>query len=207
MKLSKSRSMEHSLKMFCKRATFASWALLTSGQGTPLTLKSFWISQISCSSWSLETSSTLELEVLVTTWALTCGWFANEFWMTFEWFWICNLYQSCYQCSECRVEVASILIFIHICFFMISSWNQSHYREVLRWEIFMEQELRLGLDLGWLALLKKNIWANSEQLLFLQVFLGKINKNIVASDLKSCIKRTHFFFLKRSKEKKISHFQ
>ena len=26
--------------------------------------------------------------------------------------------------------------------------NQSHYREVLRWEIFKEQELRFGLDLG-----------------------------------------------------------
>ena len=28
--------------------------------------------------------------------------------------------------------------------------NQSHYREVAResWEIFMEQELRFGLDLG-----------------------------------------------------------
>ena len=25
---------------------------------------------------------------------------------------------------------------------------QSHYREVPRWEIFMEQELRFGLDLG-----------------------------------------------------------
>ena len=26
--------------------------------------------------------------------------------------------------------------------------SQSHYREVQRWEIFMEQELRSGLDLG-----------------------------------------------------------
>ena len=32
---------------------------------------------------------------------------------------------------------------------------QSHYREVTRWEIFMEQELRFGLNLGRLALLKK----------------------------------------------------
>ena len=34
-------------------------------------------------------------------------------------------------------------------------WNynqsQSHYREVPRWEIFMEQELRFGLDLGRMA--------------------------------------------------------
>ena len=29
--------------------------------------------------------------------------------------------------------------------------NQSHYREVPRWEIFMEQELRFGLDLGRMA--------------------------------------------------------
>ena len=28
------------------------------------------------------------------------------------------------------------------------SSNQSHYREVPRWELFMEQELRFGLDLG-----------------------------------------------------------
>ena len=28
---------------------------------------------------------------------------------------------------------------------------QSHYREVPRWEIFMEQELRFGLDLGRMA--------------------------------------------------------
>ena len=32
---------------------------------------------------------------------------------------------------------------------------QSHYREGLWWEIFMKQELRSGLDLGQLALLKK----------------------------------------------------
>ena len=33
-------------------------------------------------------------------------------------------------------------------------WNylhQSHYREVTLWEIFMEQELRFGLDLGRMA--------------------------------------------------------
>ena len=38
-----------------------------------------------------------------------------------------------------------------------SGLAQSHYREVPRWEIFMEQELRFGLDLGRLALLKKKI--------------------------------------------------
>ena len=35
------------------------------------------------------------------------------------------------------------------------AYRQSHYREVPRWEIFMEQELRFGLDLGRLAVLKK----------------------------------------------------
>ena len=57
--------------------------------------------------------------------------------------------------------------------------NQSHYREVPWWEIFMEQELRFGLDLDQLALLKKktfglimsNFWGR-----FFQVFLGKKNK-------------------------------
>ena len=33
--------------------------------------------------------------------------------------------------------------------------SQSHYREVPRWDIFMEEELRFGLDLGRLALLKE----------------------------------------------------
>ena len=41
---------------------------------------------------------------------------------------------------------------------------QSHYRKVPRWVIFMEQEWRFGLDFGLLALLKKKIWADYEQL-------------------------------------------
>ena len=42
---------------------------------------------------------------------------------------------------------------------------QSHHREVLRWDLFMEHELRFVLDLGRLALLKKKkIWADYEQL-------------------------------------------
>ena len=44
-------------------------------------------------------------------------------------------------------------------------YRQSHYREVPQWEIFMEQELRFGLDLGRLAVLKKRVWADYEQLL------------------------------------------
>ena len=52
------------------------------------------------------------------------------------------------------------------------SKKQSHYREVPRWENFMEQELRFGLDLGRLAVLKKWVWATNEQLLrvFFYVF-------------------------------------
>ena len=55
---------------------------------------------------------------------------------------------------------------------------QSHDREVPRWEIFMEQDLRFGLDLARLALLKKNIWANYEQLLrpFFSSFRGQKNQ-------------------------------
>ena len=43
--------------------------------------------------------------------------------------------------------------------------NQSHYREVPQWEIFMEQEMRFGLDLGQLRLLKEKKWTDYEQLL------------------------------------------
>ena len=59
----------------------------------------------------------------------------------------------------------------------------------------MEQELRFGLDLGRLAVLKKKVWADYEQLLrvFFSCFqeqkkkLKKI-KDIIASALKSYIK-------------------
>ena len=79
--------------------------------------------------------------------------------------------------------------------------TQRQYREVPRWEIFMEHELRLGLDLGRLAVLKKRVWADYEQLLrvFFSCFQGqkkflKFFKNIVASALKSYIKRSEIFF-------------
>ena len=75
----------------------------------------------------------------------------------------------------------------------LSQQHKSHYREVPRWEIFMEQELRFELDLGQLALLKKKplvrFWAAFEAV-FLS-FLGKKEKkinNIVASPLENCIK-------------------
>ena len=43
-------------------------------------------------------------------------------------------------------------------------YYQSHYREVARWEIFMEQELRFGLDLGRFG----NFWGR-----FFHVFISK----------------------------------
>ena len=64
----------------------------------------------------------------------------------------------------------------------------------------MEQELRFGLDLGWLALLKKK-WANYEQILrpVFSCFHGNKKfrkiKNSVASGLKSCIKWSKKYIL------------
>ena len=43
--------------------------------------------------------------------------------------------------------------------------KQSHYREVPRWEIFVEQELRFGLDLGWMATFPAFIASESFDLL------------------------------------------
>jgi hypothetical protein len=45
------------------------------------------------------------------------------------------------------------------------------------WEIFIEEELRLGLDLDWLALLKKK-WADFEQLLRPVIFMFSWAKKI-----------------------------
>ena len=61
----------------------------------------------------------------------------------------------------------------------LSQQHKSHYREVPRWEIFMEQELRFELDLGQLALLKKTLEPiMSEQLLRLvfSSFRGQKNQ-------------------------------
>ena len=75
---------------------------------------------------------------------------------------------------------------------------QSHYREVTRWEIFIEQELRLGMDLGRLALLKKHICADYEQLLspFFSSFCGQ--KKI---KLKNFLVRTLQCFKKKRPQK------
>ena len=58
--------------------------------------------------------------------------------------------------------------------------TQSHYRKVPWWEIFMEQGLKFGLDLGRLALMRKQIWADNEQLLkpVFHVFMGKKIKTL-----------------------------
>ena len=61
--------------------------------------------------------------------------------------------------------------------------RQSRYREVPRWEIFMEQELRFGLDSGRLALLKKKrfgpIMSNFLGRFFFLIFNGKKNRRIL----------------------------
>jgi hypothetical protein len=56
-------------------------------------------------------------------------------------------------------EQAFVIFFLYLLLYTFSlrlslrfiTCNQSHYREVPRWEIFMEQELRFGLDLGGMA--------------------------------------------------------
>ena len=55
--------------------------------------------------------------------------------------------------------------------FLTQAWMQSHYREVPRWEIFMEQELRFGP----VGITEKKIWAVYEQLLrpFFSIFRGQ----------------------------------
>ena len=47
------------------------------------------------------------------------------------------------------VFVAKVSPFFRLSRSASSLYRQSHYREVERWEILMEQELRFGLDLGW----------------------------------------------------------
>ena len=54
--------------------------------------------------------------------------------------------------------------------------NQSHYIEVAQGAIFMEQKLRFGLDLGRLAILKKN-GADYEQLLRVFFIFSWAKKN------------------------------
>ena len=48
--------------------------------------------------------------------------------------------------------------------------SQSHYREVPRWEIFVEQELRFGLDLGRMANFPALIASKSFHLMWNDIF-------------------------------------
>ena len=59
----------------------------------------------------------------------------------------CFVFDS--QNNSCTA--ATILFWSHKSLKISYSFRQSHYREVPRWEIFMEQELRFGLDLGQMA--------------------------------------------------------
>ena len=55
---------------------------------------------------------------------------------------------------------------LHEILFQLGYRLQSHLREVPRWEIFMEQELRFGLDLGRFGNFRGR---------FSHVFMGKKN--------------------------------
>ena len=52
----------------------------------------------------------------------------------------------------------------------------------------MKQELRFELDLGRLAVLKKRVWDDYEQLLRVFFPFLEAKKNILVSALKSCMK-------------------
>ena len=51
-------------------------------------------------------------------------------------------------------------------------YTQSHCIEVTKGDIFMEQKMRFGLVLGWLAILKRKNWATFEGSFFM--FSGAI---------------------------------
>ena len=53
--------------------------------------------------------------------------------------------------SNSRTNFNESCLFVTKKVFLRYIQTQSHYREVARWEIFMEQELRFGLDLGPMA--------------------------------------------------------
>ena len=75
----------------------------------------------------------------------------------------------CASCNDITHNICHYLAFFNNLWQLVSTKNsnihrplctfeiqaQSLYREVPRWEIFVEQELRFGLDLGPLAVLKK----------------------------------------------------
>ena len=67
------------------------------------------------------------------------------------WFWgvnVCKTFQSSYRLKSFRTFPPQNNA-MHV------PYNQSHYTQVARWAIFIEQKLRFGLVLGQLAMLKK----------------------------------------------------
>ena len=93
----------------------------------------------------------------------------------------CNLLLFGCTTSQCTI----------IGFFTSVIVKESHYTQVARWAIFMEQKLRFGLVLGRLAILKKKLgrlWATFEGVS--SCFYGQnfFSRFLVASALKSCIK-------------------
>ena len=66
----------------------------------------------------------------------------------------------------------------------------------------MEQKMRFGLVLGWLAILKKNVWADYEQLLRLvfSCFQGqKNNSKIFQKYYSVCTKKLHQIKVRKPK--------
>ena len=68
--------------------------------------------------------------------------------------------------------------------------NQSNYIEVAQGDIFMEQKMRFGLVLGWLAILKKKMGADYEQLLRVVFSCFQGQKNNLKYFGKCCSVRT-----------------
>ena len=54
--------------------------------------------------------------------------------------------------SDLTVSVTNLITYLQKIFgYLDQTLAQSHYREVVWWDIFMEQELRFRLDLGQMA--------------------------------------------------------
>jgi hypothetical protein len=72
----------------------------------------------------------------------------------------------------------------------LTASKQSHYIEVAQGDIFMEQKMRFWLVLGRLAILKKELWANYEQLLRVVFSCFQGQKNYLKFSLKYFSVRT-----------------
>ena len=73
---------------------------------------------------------------------------------------------DCQGTQECQKSGLGQTYREEVLHFKVPIANQSHYKEVPGREIFMEQKLRFGMNLGQLVLLKKkNIWADYGQVL------------------------------------------